>query len=137
MSVFAVDLPGEYCEPPFGLVQFQIRSTGTKAIRHTDCTIPLLFITLRALAHIAKIIFWEGQEAAFIYNRWISKRVGIKAYPPYPARCASFTLILSNPDQCGGGAVAFDQRLHLQLGTAHAYFAVDQKIIGHDRYRAG
>lgn len=43
-----------------GLLQFNIGSTGTKAIGHTnENTIPLPSTTLSALANIQKIIFWK------------------------------------------------------------------------------
>jgi hypothetical protein len=70
MSVFAVELLGEYCEPPFGLFQFKIRSTGTKAIRHTDCTIRFPSMTFRALTHTTKIIFVGRLNGAVFEMQW-------------------------------------------------------------------
>src|SRR5574340_831859 len=53
------------------------------------------------------------------------------------SRCLALSLIFSNPDQSGVAALAFDQRLHFQAGPVHAYFTIDQKIIGCDRCIAG
>ena len=49
-----------------------------------------------------------------------------------------YVLIFPDPDQLGVRAIAFDQRLHLQLGPVHEYFAIDQKKIGrHRRFQVG